>query len=160
MLLARDQEPDLGENRLMKRLKKHLPITDQLDGRNFFTVQNGKRVGTRLFLALLLVEMMDLLFAVDSIPAIFAVTRDPFIVFTSNVFAIMGLRSLYFVLPNAIDGFHYLKAGLAAVLVFVGLKMIGLVHVSVGISLLVVVTILAIAISASLVRSRFNSEKS
>jgi tellurite resistance protein TerC len=139
--------------RLVRRL---VPSTSRLDGPAFFTRENGRRVATPLFLALAAVEFTDVVFAVDSIPAIFAVTDDPFIVFTSNVFAILGLRSLYFALAGMVERFIYLKTGLAAVLVFVGLKMIaaGWVKVPAAASLLVVLGILAAAVVASLWRTR------
>jgi tellurite resistance protein TerC len=116
----------------------------------------GKLMATPLFLVLLVVESTDLIFAVDSIPAIFAVTDDPFIVYTSNVFAILGLRSLYFLLAGVVDKFHYLKLGLSAVLVFVGLKMLltDIYKIPIGISLGVIATILTISIAASIQRTR------
>ena len=117
-------------------------------------------MATPLFLILLIVESTDLVFAVDSIPAIFAVTREPFIVYTSNVFAILGLRALYFLLANVMDKFQYLKLGLSAVLTFIGVKMVivDLYHIPVGISLIVVASILTISIVASLWKAR-NSPK-
>ena len=125
-------------------------------------VENGKRVATPLLMALLLVEATDVVFAVDSIPAIFAVTSDPFIVFTSNIFAILGLRSLFFLLAGVVDKFRYLKTGLAAVLVFVGAKMslVDLYKVPPLVSLLVIATLLGVAIAASLWVSRKDSLRS
>ncbi len=107
----------------MRVLKRFLPVTTEFDGQKFFTVRNGVRYGTPLLVALVFVELTDIIFAVDSVPAIFAITREPMIVFISNILAIMGLRSLYFMLAGVVDRFVYLKYGLASVLVFVGLKM-------------------------------------
>jgi tellurite resistance protein TerC len=136
--------------RLVRRL---VPSTHRYDGSRFFTIENGRRLATPLFLALVLVEITDVIFAVDSIPAIFAVTRDPFIVFTSNIFAIMGLRSLYFLLAGAMSRFHYLKHGLAAVLVFVGIKMsiVEWVKLPPLVSLAVILGLLGAAMWASVV---------
>ncbi|MBL8743753.1 MAG: TerC family protein, partial [Myxococcales bacterium] len=123
LLRQQGKEPDLEKSWFMRAVRAVIPATDKHDGEKFFTRENGKRLATPLFMALVLVELTDLVFALDSIPAIFAITRDPFIVFTSNIFAILGLRSLYFLLAGVMDRFVYLKTGLAAVLVFVGLKM-------------------------------------
>jgi tellurite resistance protein TerC len=116
----------------------------------------GKLMATPLFVVLLVIESTDLVFAVDSIPAIFAVTKDPFIVYTSNIFAIMGLRSLYFVLASVIDKFHYLKLGLSVVLTFVGTKMLltDLLKIPIGLSLAVIIGVLVLSIVASLIRDR------
>jgi tellurite resistance protein TerC len=111
-------------SRILKLAREFLAISPELDGQKFITHVNGKRMLTPLFLVLLMVETTDLLFAVDSIPAIFGVTRDPFVVFTSNVFAILGLRSMYFLLAGAIGLFRYLNVGLAVVLMFIGVKML------------------------------------
>lgn len=121
---------DPGNNLAVRGLTKVLPITRGYDGQRFFTRKNGKLYGTLMLLVLVTVEVTDLVFAVDSIPAIFAITTDPFIVYTSNVFAILGLRSLYFLLAGVVEKFHYLKLGLAIVLTFVGVKMLteGLLH--------------------------------
>ncbi len=108
----------------MRIVTRYIPITRHYEGENFFTVVDGKRTGTLLLLVLVIVEVTDLVFAVDSIPAIFGITRDPFIVYTSNVFAILGLRSLYFLLAGVVEKFHYLKLGLAIVLSFIGIKML------------------------------------
>src|SRR6185503_5683354 len=113
------------ENRgIVKLVTRFVPIVRHYERRKFFTVVNGKRVGTLLLLVLIVVEFTDLVFALDSIPAIFGVTTDSFIVYTSNVFAILGLRTFYFLLAGVIDRFHYLKYGLATVLSFIGLKML------------------------------------
>jgi tellurite resistance protein TerC len=128
MWLIADHMPDIGNNPLLKFLRKHLRVTPQLEGNAFFVLANdpasGRRVRwvTPLFLALCLVEFIDLVFAVDSVPAIFAITSDPFIVYTSNIFAILGLRALYFALAAMIHRFKYLKYALALVLVFIGTK--------------------------------------
>ncbi|WP_255991148.1 TerC family protein [Chitinolyticbacter albus] len=133
MLLSDDEETDIEQNRIFRYLKSHLKMTPKLQGHHFFV--DGSKVGltagryaTPLFLALLMVEAADLIFAVDSIPAIFAITQDPFIVYTSNIFAILGLRALYFALAAMVHRFHYLKYALAIVLIFIGIK-IGLVYV-------------------------------
>src|SRR6266699_2751611 len=115
-------EPD--ENVIVRFVTRYVPITRQYDRRKFFTIVDGKRVGTLLLLVLIVVEVTDLVFAVDSIPAIFGVTTDRFIVYTSNVFAILGLRTFYFLLAGVVEKFHYLKIGLGIVLGFIGLKML------------------------------------
>lgn len=152
MLVAAESEPDLEANPVLRLAKKLLPFTNDFRKENFSVVENGKRLFTPLLLVLLLIEVSDVIFAVDSIPAIFAVTTDPFIVFTSNIFAIMGLRALYFLLADMADRFHYLKFGLAFVLIFVGGKMLAADywHIGTGASLLVVGCILACAALASL----------
>ncbi|HVG93418.1 MAG TPA: TerC family protein [Planctomycetota bacterium] len=154
LLVQRECDPEQGfAFRLVRRL---VPSTTRYEGGRFFTREGGRRVATPLFVALVLVEVTDVIFALDSIPAIFAVTRDPFVVFTSNVFAILGLRSLYFLLAGAVGKFHYLKAGLAAVLVFVGLKMalVEVVKIPPAVSLPVIAGILVLAVVASLARTR------
>jgi tellurite resistance protein TerC len=152
----RTESQDPEQSLPLRLVRRLVPSTSRLDGSAFFTRENGRRVATPLFLALAAVEFTDVVFAVDSIPAIFAVTDDPFIVFTSNVFAILGLRSLYFALAGMVDRFIYLKTGLAAVLVFVGLKMTaaGWIKIPAVASLLVVLGILAGAVVASLWRTR------
>lgn len=124
MLIAADAEPDMDNNRVIAFMRSRFRITPQFVGNKFFVIQKGKRFITPLLLVLILIELSDLVFAIDSIPAIFAITRDPFIVFTSNVFAILGLRSLYFALVGIIHRFHYLKYGLSLVLVLIGSKML------------------------------------
>jgi tellurite resistance protein TerC len=145
-------EKDPSQNPVVKFARRRLPFTDSYDGQKFFTRVNAKRVATPLLLVLISVEITDLIFAVDSIPAIFAVTRDPFIVYTSNAFAILGLRALYFLLADLKNRFRYLKLGLAVILVFVGVKLT-VVNLGVKIdpilSLVVVMAILAISIYAS-----------
>jgi tellurite resistance protein TerC len=154
-------EVDPEKNTVIRLARKFFPVAPQFDGQNFRTKWNGRWALTPLALVLLMVETTDLLFAFDSIPAIFAVTRDPFIVFTSNVFAILGLRSLYFVLAEAIGYFRYLKYGLAVVLIFIGVKMLIDPHdslhprwfqtdISIGVSLITVAAIILISIVLSL----------
>lgn len=163
-------------NPIVKLVTRFVPITRHYEGEKFFTVENGKRTGTLLLLVLVIVEVSDLIFAVDSIPAIFGVTTDTFIIYTSNVFAILGLRSLYFLLAGVVEKFHYLKIGLAIVLTFIGVKMLlpllskGLTllltylgatklseyaahgsHIPTGIALGVVAVVLAASVIASLI---------
>jgi tellurite resistance protein TerC len=139
-------------NNLIKLAYKYVPSTPRLEGQKFFLIENGKRLATPLFMALVLVELSDVVFALDSIPAIFAVTTDPFIVFTSNIFAILGLRSLYFLLSGMVDKFRFLKPSLAGVLVFVGLKMAlaDFVKLPSWVSLGVIALLLGAGIAASL----------
>ncbi|WP_144573953.1 TerC family protein [Agrobacterium sp. DE0009] len=166
MLFSSDHdENDIGNNRILKFLRSHLPVTNRLHGEKFFVKETDAATGklktfvTPLFLALIMVEIADLIFAVDSIPAIFAITTDPFIVYTSNIFAILGLRALYFALAALIHRFAYLKYALAAVLVFVGSKifvadMLGIAKIPPAISLGVTVAILATGIIGSLIATR------
>ena len=156
MALHRNEEIHPDRNPLVRLVRRVMPVTGEYHGQKFFVRQAGVLMATPLFLTLVLVEFTDLIFAVDSIPAIFAVTQDPFIVYTSNVFAILGLRSLYFVLRGAVDKFHYLKLSLAAVLTFVGLKMVlsDLYKMPVALSLLVIATLLGAGIAASFIRNR------
>jgi len=153
MIVKRDEEIHPERNPVVRWFKKFMPVTKDYRADKFFVRENGILMATPLFVVLILVEFTDLIFAVDSIPAIFAVTTDPFIVYTSNVFAILGLRSLYFALAGVMDKFHYLKIGLGLVLTFVGVKMM-LAHspykIDTLISLGVVVLILAGAVAASL----------
>lgn len=144
---------DPDKNPLLQLTKRILPVTSQYHGEHFFTRQNGILMATPLFLVLIVVESTDLVFALDSIPAIFAITTDPYIAFTSNVFAILGLRALYFLLAGMMKSFHYLQLGLAIILCFVGAKMLlDVVHVEIPIliSLGVIAGVLTIAIVASL----------
>lgn len=152
MLIAREAESHPENNFLVRYVSKHIRLTRDYREERFFVRQQGKLYATPLFLVLLVVEITDVTFAVDSIPAIFGITRDPFIVFTSNVFAILGLRALYFLLAGVLDKFAYLKIALALVLVFIGGKMIvePWLHISVGISLGVVMGMLGISVIASL----------
>ena len=151
-----DEKPDLANNPVIRWIKRHMNVTDELQGERFFVMREvaGKtvRYATPLFLVLVLVELSDLIFAVDSIPAIFAITTDPFIVLTSNVFAILGLRAMYFLLADMADRFSLLKYGLALVLIFIGIKMmlIDLYKIPVTVSLGVVFVIIATSIVLSL----------
>jgi tellurite resistance protein TerC len=161
--MARKQEEELNpdENPVVKFFRRFIPVTENFEGDKFFIRRAGRLFATPLFLVLLVVESTDLVFAVDSIPAIFAVTRDPFIVYTSNVFAILGLRALYFLLANVMHQFEYLKLGLAVVLTFIGVKMviIDLYKIPVGVSLAVVASVLTISIIASLIKSRRDAKE-
>jgi len=151
MALRQDEEFDAEKNVVMRTARRFLRVTNHYDGQNFFTKEMGLKVATPLFLVLLLVEFTDLVFAIDSIPAIFAVTTDPFLVYTSNVFAILGLRSMYFLLAGVVNKFVYLKYGLSAILTFVGFKMLIVkwVHVPIPISLGFILLTLATSIAAS-----------
>ncbi len=157
MIFKRDEEIHPERNPVVRWFKKFMPVTTDFRGDKFFVRENGIRMATPLFVVLLLVEVSDVIFAVDSIPAIFAVTKDPFIVYTSNVFAILGLRSLYFALSGVLDKFHYLKVGLGVVLSFVGVKML-LGHteykIDTHVSLGVILAVLVSSIIASLVWPR------
>ena len=126
MLVFAEHKPDLEKNPLLRWMRGHMRITPGFHGEKFFVRIDGLRYATPMFLVLMMIEASDLVFAVDSIPAIFAVTTDPFIVFTSNIFAIMGLRAMYFLLADMADRFHLLKYGLALVLVFIGGKMLAM----------------------------------
>jgi tellurite resistance protein TerC len=161
MLVMRKAENHPEKNLLVRYLSKNLRMTKDYRGGTFFTRENGQLFATPLFLVLLVVEVTDVTFAVDSIPAVFGITRDPFIVYTSNVFAILGLRALYFLLAGVLDKFEFLKVGLALVLIFVGAKMIAepWLHVSVGASLAAILGILMVAVLASLVAKDANKRK-
>lgn len=152
MLFQKDEKMDPNKNPLVKLFKRFYPVTDTMHGDRFFVKINAKTFATPLFVVLLLVEFTDLIFAVDSIPAIMAITSDPFIIFTSNVFAILGLRALYFALAGITQYFHYIKYGLSAILVFVGLKMalVDFYKIPVMISLFTILGILVISVVASL----------
>ncbi len=156
MALHRNEEMHPERNPAIRLVRRLIPVTAEYHGQRFFVRQAGVLMATPLFLTLVLIEFTDLVFAVDSIPAIFAVTQDPFIVYTSNVFAILGLRSLYFVLRGAVEQFHYLKLSLAAVLTFVGMKMVltDLYKIPVALSLAVIGALLTAGIVASLLRAR------
>ncbi len=132
-----DEAAELKDRPLVRLFRRLLPMTDGFRGEKFFTREGGRILATPLFLALLVIEMSDVIFAVDSIPAIFGVTRDPFIVFTSNIFAILGLRSIYFVLAAVLPMFHLLKKGISLVLIFIGIKILleDVVHVPIWVSL-------------------------
>jgi tellurite resistance protein TerC len=152
MALQKNESVHPEKNIIVRLAKKIFPVSHKYNNEKFFSFENGKRYATPMFIVLLMVETTDLIFAVDSIPAIFAVTQDAFIVFTSNAFAILGLRSLYFALAGVIHKFIYLKLGLSVVLVFIGIKMLILevYKIPVGISLGVVILIIAFSIFASI----------
>jgi tellurite resistance protein TerC len=156
ILLQREKEMQPEAGLIFRIVQRVIPSTPRYDGERFFTRLYGKTVATPLFTALILIEISDVIFALDSIPAIFAVTRDPFIVFTSNIFAILGLRSMFFVLAVIADRFRYLKIGLSCVLVFVGTKMtiVELYKIPALVSLGVVFSILAVSIAASWLAGR------
>jgi tellurite resistance protein TerC len=146
-----DKKEDASDNATIRLIKKFLPSTDKLHGKHFFAVENGTRKMTPLFLALIVIELTDLVFAVDSIPAVFAVTQDAFVAFASNILAILGLRALYFVLADWVEKLRYLKPGLAAILGFIGIKMLlaDVFKIPSWISLLVVTAILTTAALSS-----------
>jgi tellurite resistance protein TerC len=158
MWWAAGQEPSLDDNPALKLLRRILPVSQNYDGEKFWTLENGQKIATPLFMVICLIALTDVIFAVDSIPAIFAITTDPFIVLTSNVFAILGLRAMYFLLAAVANKFHLLNYGLAVILVFIGTKMclIDVFKIPVAISLGVVVAILAITMVLS-VRSSSSS---
>ncbi len=152
MATQKDEGVDPGDNQLVKLVRRVMPVTDTYEGNHFFVRRNGKLLATPLFLVLLVVESSDLLFALDSVPAIFAITTDPFIVYTSNVFAILGLRSMYFLLADVMGKLRYLKVGLSLILTFVGAKMLlsSVVTIPPVVSLGIIGAILAVTIGASL----------
>ena len=154
LLVQKNHEMHPENNPVVRLFRRFFPVTDEFNGEHFTVVRAGRRYATPLLVALVAVEVSDLVFAIDSIPAIFAVTRDPFIVFTSNIFAILGLRSLYFLLSGVIDRFVYLKTGLSAVLIFVGAKMIAvdIVKIPIILSLGIIAGTLALSIVLSLAR--------
>lgn len=156
LFLQRNKEEHPEDGAVMKLARRIIPSTPRFDGDRFFTLENGRKLATPLLMSLVLVELTDVLFALDSIPAIFAVTTDPFLVFTSNIFAILGLRSLFFVLAGAVEKFSYLKVGLSAVLVFVGAKMalVDVVKVPAALSLGIIALLLGGSIVASLMKAR------
>ena len=161
--MARHRNAELHpeKNPLVRLFRRLMPVTDTYEGERFLVRRAGKWMATPLLLVLIMVESTDLVFAVDSIPAIFAVTDDPFLVYTSNVFAILGLRSLYFVLAGVMDKFYYLKLGLSAVLTFVGIKMVlvDIYKIPVAVSLGIIATILTVAVLASLLRAQRRPEQ-
>jgi tellurite resistance protein TerC len=161
MLTSGDAKIDPEKNPVIKLARKLFPVTESFEGDRFFVVKDGKNWATPLFLVVILIETTDLIFAVDSIPAILAISDDSFIVYTSNVFAILGLRSLYFALAGIEKYFHYLKYGLSAILVFVGFKMCAVDYIKIPIemSLILIAFILAIAmISSRIFPSKQNEE--
>jgi tellurite resistance protein TerC len=156
MLFDKDKKMEPEKNPVIKLFRKFIPTTNELQGDKFFIKENHKSVATPLFVSLMMIEITDLIFAVDSIPAILAVTQDHFIVYTSNVFAILGLRSLYFALSNIIERFKYLAVGLAIILVFVGIKMvlIDFYKIPIHFSLLIIFTIIVLSVVISLIKTK------
>ena len=158
-----DESVDPSNNIFVKLFKKFFPVTDQMHEDKFFIIENGKHLATPLFIALLVIETTDVAFAVDSIPAVFSVSRDPFIVLTSNIFAILGLRALYFALAAIAKYFAYLKYGLGIILSFVGVKMLmevfGFRKVPTGISLLIIFGVLVLSMGLSVILSRNKCDK-
>ena len=156
-----DHMIDPTNNPLLRLFRRFVPTTDGYREERFTVVENGRRLATPLLAVLLVVESSDILFAIDSVPAIFSVTTDTFLVFSSNAFAILGLRSLYFLLAGAVDKFRYLKPGLAALLIFAGLKILlaDIVPIPIPLSLAIIVAILVVAIGASLVADRVDQRR-
>jgi len=158
MFINRNQEDEIDpeNHKVVKFASKYFGVHPRFEGGKFFVKIDGKKLMTPLFLVLMIIEVTDLIFAVDSIPAIFSITKDPYIVFFSNIFAIMGLRSMFFLLVNIIEKFHYLKVGLSVLLSFIGLKMLAAnyadkIGLTTGNSLLIILGILTISIVASLI---------
>jgi tellurite resistance protein TerC len=156
MFLAKHPQPDFGNSFVMRLCRKWIRVTPDFDGENFTAKIDDRWMFTPLVLVLIVIDVMDLVLAVDSIPAVFAITQDPFIVYTSNICAILGLRSLYFLVANLIDRFIYLKTGLAIILGFVGLKMIvaDFFPLPNGLSLILIILVLAITITASMIATK------
>lgn len=156
MVTAGTDNVDPSKNIFLRMIRRVIPVTDGFEGQSFFVRRGGRLWATPLFAALVVIESSDIMFAIDSVPAILAITTDTFIVFTSNAFAIMGLRSLYFLLAGLIDRFEYLKYGLAALLAFAGVKMLlsDVVHLDVWVSLGIIVAILALSVVISLLATR------
>jgi len=156
VLRHKDDEGDAKHNGATRLVRRFVPVSDDLDGQRFFTRSNGRRIATPLLVALIVVEITDVVFAVDSVPAILAISREPYIVLSSNAFAILGLRAMYFLLANARNRFHYLSHGLGAILIFVGAKMIAShwYHPPIWGSLAVIVSVLTYAILLSERRAR------
>jgi integral membrane protein, TerC family len=157
MFFNHDNESNIKDSKILKVLNKIIPVSDKLDGEKFFTRKNGILYATPLLAILILIEGSDIIFAIDSIPAIFSITTDPFIVYTSNIFAILGLRNLYFILEKLHNNFAYVKYGVACILVFTGIKLsITFFHIeiSVLVSLVTIFTILLISIVASMIKSK------
>jgi len=159
IMFGKDND-NLEHNNLLKLLRRFLPVTKEYDGKKFIVKQNGKRMVTPLFVALLMIEISDFIFAMDSLPAIFSITLDPLIIYSSNIFAIIGLRSLYFVLCETMNTFCYLKYGISAILIFIGGKMIvkDLFHVSSVVTLSFIVVAIVISIIASRIGTKAKNE--
>jgi tellurite resistance protein TerC len=161
MFFKKSDDFDPHDSFVIKLLKKFVHVSKKVDMHNFFVKENGKSGITTLFVALIIIEISDVVFAFDSIPAIFAITTDPFIVFTSNIFAILGLRSLYFVIAKFNDIFHYLNVGLAIVLIFIGIKMLiePFLHISIIFSLLFIALVIGSSMAASLIYKKHAAVK-
>ena len=161
LLSGASDEESPEENKIVRLVRRILPVSKDYHGAHFTVIEEGRRRATPLLLALVTVELSDVVFAVDSIPAVYAVTEDPFIVFTSNIFAILGLRSLYSLLARVIEKFHFLKIGLALVLLFVGAKMVlvSVIKVPIAVSLLVIALVLLGSILASVWSRRKTADK-
>lgn len=161
MMIKQEENKNLKESKIIKALSKIIPVTDQLEGNKFFIRKNKILYATPLFAVLILIEFTDIIFAVDSIPAIFSISTDPFIVYTSNIFAILGLRSMYFVLGNLHEKFKYVKYGVALILTFTGIKLSVLmfdIKIPIEYSLTIIISILAVSIIASMALSRKTKE--
>ena len=159
LIFEKESRLDPGRSRIVRAAGRVLPVTSEYQGARFFTRLGGRLFATPLLLVLLFLESTDVVFAIDSVPAVFGVTREPFVVYSSNIFAVLGLRSLFFLLAGALDRFRLLKYGLSAVLVFVGLKMVWLDHLAggrfpIGVSLIVIAAMLGIPLLASLPHAR------
>jgi tellurite resistance protein TerC len=163
LMFARDDAVEPEQNAIIRLFRRWVPVTPTIEGKHFFVRREGRVWATPLFVALLSLELTDIVFAVDSVPAIFALTREPLIVFTSNIFAILGLRAMYFLLASAVNTFYMLKYGLGLVLVFVGLKMVWLNrafhgHFPIGISLGIILGVIGISIALSLLFPKRSAE--
>ncbi|WML35218.1 TerC/Alx family metal homeostasis membrane protein [Clostridium sp. OS1-26] len=161
MFKENDKVNDIKDSKLLKFINKIIPVSDKLEGEKFFIRKNKKLYITPLFAVLLLIEFSDIIFAIDSIPAIFSITTDPFIVYTSNIFAILGLRSMYFLLYKLHEKFAYMKYGVACILIFTGIKLLALlfnIHISVVVSLVSIFTILSVSLLASIFINNKNKE--
>jgi len=158
-MMKSEKSMDLSKNPIVRLAQKFIPMTTEFQGPKFFVSEGGRWLATPLFLVLLVVEFTDVIFAMDSVPAIFAITKDPFIIYTSNIFAILGLRALYFLLSSVMNQLMYLKIGLGLVLTFVGIKMVisHFYQISIGISLGAVATILGASVLFSLLKRKTNS---
>jgi len=161
MFFSKDDVVEPDKNPVVKLFRKYFPVKDSYVEDKFFVIENAKKFATPLFIVLIIIETTDLVFAFDSIPAILSITQDPFIVFTSNAFAILGLRSLYFALANLMDKFKYLKFGLAVVLFFIGIKMLiaDIFHISITLSLIVVASLIFISVIISLINSKITNTR-
>lgn len=160
MAMQNDDHIDPEKNIVIRLYRKFFPVSNEYDNGKFFTIKNGKKFATPLFVVLIATEFTDLVFAFDSIPAIFAVTNDPFIIYTSNVFAILGLRAMYFALAGVIDKFHYLKIGLSMILIFIGFKMliVEIYKIPIGYSLGFIALILTASVVLSILKPKTNKE--